>query len=631
LLGQPGGAVQFRAMFVFRRKQAAPGAIEASTWRKRGNEALASARLEEAARCYLQAIALEPSEPLARVNLGYVLIEAGKPSDAITALQQAISLAQSNPDALADAQFLLARAHRSQGQHGEGEALAALHAALRARPAFTEAAQELVPLLIASGKEAEALECAERLARDAGGPLSAMLLAQAQHATGDADAALATLESVLRHDPGHLGALEASGNLMLELGRPEEALGAFERVLAQHGREPDALANASAALLRLGRANASLALAEEALRKDPEHRVSWHNKACALIDLLRLAEARDAALAGLRLSPGDPDLQWNAGVAHLLLGEFMPGWKAHESRWRAKGFAQASGAPAVARPAWTGGETLAGRSILLYAEQGLGDSIHFLRYVPLVARSAASVVLQVQPSLLPLVQGLAPNCRAVGTGDPLPPTDLQCPLLSLPHAFGTTLSSVPATVPYLSADPVLAGAWQERLPANAGRPRVGVTWSGNPSHGNDSNRSIALAAFRDVAVEGCQFVGLQPQVRASDHAALEGWRDLFDAGPRLRSFADTAALLQALDLVIAVDTSVAHMAGALGRPVWILLPFAPDWRWMVERDDSPWYPSARLYRQGADRAWGPVLARVRADLAALANGRELSRSARGLG
>jgi hypothetical protein len=251
----------------------------------------------------------------------------------------------------------------------------------------------------------------------------------------------------------------------------------------------------------------------------------------------------------------------------------------------------------------------------------LGDSIQFLRYVPLVACRAASVVLQVQPSLVSLVQGLAPDCRVVPTGDPLPPTDLQCPLLSLPHAFGTTLSTIPADVPYLFADSVLVRAWQERL-ADAGEgPRVGITWSGNPSHANDRNRSIPLGSFRDIAAAGCRFVAMQPQVRTSDRAELATWKDVFDAGPLLQSFADTAALLQALDLVIAVDTSVAHIAGALGRPVWILLPFSPDWRWMLDRQDSPWYPSARLYRQGADRDWGPVLARVRADLAALARAR----------
>ncbi len=602
-------------MFGFRRKHAAPGAVEASTWRKRGNDALGAGRLDEAAECYRQAIATEPADPLARVNLGYVLVQAGDPGAAVDILQQAIALAQAQPDALADAQFLLAGAQRSLGR--DGEAIAALRAALAARPAFTEAAHDLVPLLVACGEGAEALACAQRLARDAAGPLASMLLAQAQHANGQVDAALATLQSVLQDDPGHAGALESRGNLLLEVGRPAEALAAFEQLLARHGRAPDALANASAALLRLARANEALALAEEGLRGDPGHKASWHNKGCALLDLLRVDEARDASLAALRMHPEDPDLQWNAAVAHLLLGELVPGWKAHESRWHAKGFAQAARAPALAQPRWTGAESLEGRSILLYAEQGLGDSIQFLRYVPLVARRAASVVLQVQASLMPLVQGLAPNCRAVPSGHALPATDLQCPLLSLPHAFGTALATIPDSAPYLSADPALVRAWQERLADDGNGPRVGITWSGNPSHANDRNRSIALASFRDIAVEDCRFVGLQPQVRASDRIELDAWTGMFDAGPLLQSFADTAALLQALDLVIAVDTSVAHLAGALGRPVWILLPYSPDWRWMLDRRDSPWYPSARLYRQGADRDWAPVLARVHADLAAL--------------
>jgi hypothetical protein len=195
----------------------------------------------------------------------------------------------------------------------------------------------------------------------------------------------------------------------------------------------------------------------------------------------------------------------------------------------------------------------------------------------------------------------------------VPATDFQCALLSLPLAFGTTPQTVPDTVPYLRADPALVEHWRRRL-GPAGTPRVGIAWSGNPVHKNDRNRSLPLALFRQLATEPWQFVSLQPEVRASDRAALETWPGLLDLGPELRDFADTAALLQSLDLVISVDTSVAHLAGALGRPVWILLPHNPDWRWLMGRSDTPWYPSARLYRQPATSAWPPVLAQLRRDL-----------------
>lgn len=597
-------------MFGFRRKPA----IDAAAARGRGNEALGQGRLAEAAEHYRLAVEGDASDPLARVNLGYVLLELARPGEAEATLAQAVQRAAGRPNALADANFLLARARLAQGR--TEDAIAPLRAALAARPGFAEAAQDLVPLLVAGGRAQEALAAAQVPAGEPVGIPFAMLQAQALHALGRGDEALQRLATVLAAEPLHPGALESQGNLLLEAGRAQEALDAFERAIAAHGRGPDALANASAALLRLDRPAEALALAEEALRADSHHRASLHNRAHALLELARVEEARAHSLAALEIHPGDPDLAWNSAVAHLLLGDLRPGWRAHEARWAAKGFLRAATAPVPALPRWDG-EDLAGASILLYAEQGMGDSLQFLRYVPLVAQRAREVLLQLPAALLPLAQGLAPNCRTVAAGQPAPAADWQCPLLSLPHAFGTTIEDIPARVPYLRADPAGVAAWRARLPAGEG-PRVGITWSGNPRHGNDRNRSLPLARFRRIAVPGVRFVALQPEVRAADRAELAGWPGLFDAGPELRSFADTAALLEALDLVIAVDTSVVHLAGALGRPTWILLPHVPDWRWLLGRADTPWYPTARLYRQPARGDWDSVLERVREDLRGLA-------------
>lgn len=572
----------FRNLLKTFKGATAATATTAAAARALGNEALGQGRLDEAAGHYVRAMEADAADPLARVNLGYVRLEQGRFAEAEAVLGEAVQRAGAEPQALADASYLLARARLAQGRGAD--AVEPLRAALAARPGFVEATQELVPLLLAQGRVEEALQ-------DVG--------------------------AVLAAHPAHPGALETRGNLLLEAGRPQEALAAFEHLIAAHGRSPDALANASAALLRLDRPAEALALAEEALRFDGRHRVSLHNRVHALLDLARVEEARAHVVAALEIHPGDPDLQWNSGVAHLLLGDLAAGWRAHEARWNIKGFVRAAGTAAAPDvPHWSG-EDLSGASILLYAEQGMGDSLQFLRYVPLVARRAREVVLQLPRVLAPLAQGLAPGCRVLAEGEPVPAVDWQCPLLSLPHAFGTTLADIPAHVPYLQAEPARVAAWRERLPAGAG-PRVGITWSGNPHHGNDRNRSVPLAQFRRIAVEGVRFVALQPQVRDADRAALAAWPDLFDAGPELRSFADTAALMEVLDLVIAVDTSVAHLAGALARPTWILLPHAPDWRWMVGRDDTPWYPSARLYRQPKAGDWDGVLERVRADLRALA-------------
>ena len=603
-------------MFGFWRKAStAPvAAPTAADWRARGNAALGAGKLREAGDCYRQATAADPADAAGWLNLGYVLLEQGQARDAAVALERATSLAATQVDVQADAGYLLGRARLLQGDtRGATEAL---RRGVAARPAFVEALQELVPLLIASGQAAEAVACTQAAAAS-GNPQGLMLLSQSLHAAGRAAEALAPLAAVLAAHPGDAGALACRGNVLLELRRPAEALADFEGALQAHGRAPDALANASAALLALDRPADALELADEALRADPRHRAALHNKACALKDQGRVAEALAQAQQASHLHPGDPDLAWVLAVSHLLQGDLARGWQAHEARWQAKGFLAAAGRPATTQPQWTGEQPLAGRTILLYAEQGLGDTIQFLRYVPLVAQRAGTVLLHIQPAVVPVLGPLPANCRVLQAGEALPGHDLQCPLLSLPHAFRTTLADVPAAVPYLHADPARVEAWRDRLPAGD-KPRVGIVWSGNPGHGNDRHRSIALSTFRAIDPGQVQFVALQPQVRERDQAALAQWSGLFDAGPQLRDFGDTAALLEALDLVVTVDTSVAHIAGALGRPVWILLPHVPDWRWMLERDDSRWYPTARLFRQPAVGDWASVVAQVRSELGRLA-------------
>lgn len=602
-------------MFGFRRKAAVTAGASAAEWRQRGNAALAQGRLHDAADCYRQAAAADPADAEARVNLGYVLLEQGALLEAADMLSQAVELAGERPGLVADAQFLLGRAHRLQGQ--DERAAAGFRAALAARPGFAEALQELVPLLLAAGHAAEAAASAQRAVLAAPHPQVRMLLAQALHAAGRAADALAPLEAVLAGNPDDADALACRGSVLLELGRHEEALASFERVLAVHGRHPDALANASAALLRLERNEEALALAEEALRLQPAHRVSLHNRSCALTNLLRVDEALQGAREATLLHPDDADLQWSLGVAHLLRGELAAGWQAHEARWRAKDFPGALSRVFTVAPQWTGAQPLEGLCILLHAEQGLGDSIHFVRYLPLVAARARQVLLHIQPSLVPLLAQLPANCRLLQAGEAIPPHDLQCPLLSLPHAFRTTLATVPAQVPYLRADTARVPQWQQRL-APIAHPRVGIVWSGNPQHGNDRNRSIPLQSFAAIAQEGIGFVSLQVQVRETDRAAMARWPGLLDAGPLLHDFGDTAALVSVLDLVVTVDTSVAHLAGALGKPAWVLLPYVPDWRWMLGREDSPWYPGMRLFRQPVRGDWNTVLQRVRSELGTLA-------------
>jgi len=254
-----------------------------------------------------------------------------------------------------------------------------------------------------------------------------------------------------------------------------------------------------------------------------------------------------------------------------------------------------------------------GKTILLYHEQGLGDTLQFIRYAQPLSQAGARVVVQVQAPLVPLLRGVTGAERVISSTDQLPSFDLHCPLMSLPLAFGTTLETIPARTPYVSAPAERIAAWKERL-GEATTPRVGIAWSGNPKHGNDRNRSIDLKALLPLLALGIEVVSVQKDVREADRAVLSAQPQIRDFGSELEDFADTAALVTLLDLVVSVDTAPAHLAGALGRPVWVLLPFSPDWRWLLDREDSPWYPTARLFRQTTFGDWNSVTRRLVAEL-----------------
>ena len=294
----------------------------------------------------------------------------------------------------------------------------------------------------------------------------------------------------------------------------------------------------------------------------------------------------------------------------MLRGDFR-GFEDYEWRWKTdqskrwqRNFAQ---------PLWTGADDAVNRTVLLHAEQGFGDTIQFCRYAPLVAQRAARVILEVQEPLCELIGDLPGVAQAVSRGETLPQFDLHCPLLSLPLVMGTELATMPSKVPYLHARPKAVAEWEARLGLR-NRPRVGLAWSGSPAHKNDRSRSIALAAFLPLLGLDVTFVSLQPHVGAADADLLRDRGDIVHFGEQLKNFSDTAALIANLDLVDHGRYGRRHLAGALGKPVWVLLPFVPDWRWLLDRDDSPWYPTARLFRQDESRTWEQGIARIDAAL-----------------
>jgi tetratricopeptide (TPR) repeat protein len=407
---------------------------------------------------------------------------------------------------------------------------------------------------------------------------------------------------------------EAHGNLgiaLQRLGRPDEAIESFRQALALR---PDAAAHFRLGVVLADRNKFDEAIAcyRAALALDPGDAKAHYNLAHALGGLNRIDEALASYRLAFELDPKLAEARWNIALLRLLAGDFANGWRDYEWRWR--GGIQPPHADYGGRPRWTGDAPLAGQRILLHAEQGFGDTIQFVRYANLLAARGATVLLEVQPELKPLLS-LMPDVAGVSArGDKLPAFDCHFPLLSLPLAFATTPEKIPAEVPYLVAPPERVATWRARLAAD-GRRRIGIAWSGSRQRGNDHGRSIPLAALAPVlAASDCRFYAVQTECSDRDAATLAGLWEVVDLRPQLGDFADTAAILANLDLVITIDTAVAHLAGAMARPVWIMLPFAPAWRWLLGRDDSPWYPTARLFRQHRPGDWAGVIDRVRAAL-----------------
>ena len=404
---------------------------------------------------------------------------------------------------------------------------------------------------------------------------------------------------------------ELHRNLGLTLQAQKRYGGAVERFAAAAALAPGAasshfdLANGLRDLLRLEEAEAAY---RRALALDPGHADAHCNLGIALHDLGRLDEAEACFGRALALEPAHANAHVNLGMTRLLKGDFA-GLRDYEWRWRTK---DAPAARDYGAPQWRG-EPLSGATILLHAEQGFGDTIQFVRYARLVAARGGKIVLEVPAPLARLLARLPEAAAVIRAGEPVPPVAFHAPLLSLPLLCGTDLATVPADVPYLSADPALTQPWRERFAARPGR-RVGLAWAGRPSHPRDRERSLAPEALAPLGeVPGLAFVSLQPRAGGMRLPPLA----IDDAAPSFADFADTAAAIMALDLVVTVDTAVAHLAGALGKPVWVLLAAVPDWRWLIGRGDSAWYPAMRLFRQPRRGEWAPAIEAVKAALARL--------------
>jgi tetratricopeptide (TPR) repeat protein len=528
-----------------------------------------------------------------------------------------------------------------QKQKRDDEALLTFGHALTLDPECVEAADKSGLLLLALGRNSEALarfELSDTIRPKQPNTLCHRGLCLT--ALGRRDEAVAVYSRLVEIDPANYEGLNNLGNVLLDLRSYGEAAAHFEKAIALRpdllpafnnlglvlirlrrfddavrelgqaialsSEAPELYNNRGNALKELGRLTEALADYDRAIALKPDYAHAHGNRGNCLDDLARPEEAEESYRRALALNPDHGDSHWNLAVNRLRAGDLGTGWS--ESEWRWKSLSLGLKQRVFEQPLWLGAEPIAGKTLLLHSEQGLGDTIQFCRYIPLLAARGAKVILQVDAPLRELLSGVEGVAQCIARADALPDFDLHCPLMSLPLAFGTTLATIPSKVPYISL-PEDAKDWRSWLGAKT-KPRIGLVWSGNPNHLNDHNRSVPLETLLPLFDVGAEFVSLQKGARERDRALLAERPDIRDAESELASFADTASLMRSLDLVISVDTSVAHLAGALGKPLLVLLPYVADWRWLTACEDSPWYPTARLFRQSAARQWDEVIANV---------------------
>lgn len=606
-------------------------------------------RPEEAIERFRQALELKPGDAEIASNLGLALLHIQQPAEAETHfrvvlrsrprdfkarrnLEQALR-AQGKLDELValQRQFSAEEPASAEGKSELGrvlfeqrkldEAEAAFQEALEIHPALPEAHNNLGLARVALGRPAEAVSCyreAIRLRPDFAQAHNNLGIALRQ--SGKLDEAVAACREAVRISPHMAEAHNNLGTALDELGRTDEAIGCLEQALRIKPDFAKAHNNLGIAFWHKADYAQAEAHCRRAIELSPDLSEAYNNLGNVLRDRGDFNAALDCYEQSLKLTPEGVDAHWNRSLVWLIAGNFAQGWPEYEWRWKLKTFSTR----ATNRPLWDG-SPLEGRTILLDAEQGLGDTLQFIRYAPLVQQRGGRVIAVCQKPLMQILSSCPGIDRLVAQDEPTPDFDVYAPLLSLPKLFGTTLETIPANIPYLQPDRYLVERWAREL-ASFEAFKVGIAWKGSAKNRMDQQRSIPLAAFGPLArVPGVQLISLQ-KGEGSEQLKDSGRRfDVLDLSSRLDetsgAFMDTAAVMKHLDLVVTCDSSLAHLAGALGAPTWIALALSPDWRWLLERDDTPWYPTVRLFRKTSIGDWSEVFGRMAAALEAAALGR----------
>jgi len=533
-----------------------------------------SGRVAEAAAIYRQLVRGAPPNAQVLFFLGAAEMQLGNHNEAVRALRRSHELAPDQPRTLCNLGLALINLKRNE------EAVTSFDRALALDPRYA----------LAHNNRGAALLELERY-----------------------EEALASFESAVAVEPGYAEAHNNRGTALRLLARNEEALASFSRAAAIAPGYAVAHHNRGTALLDLCRWDEALASFDRALALDRSNARAHCGRATALYSLKRLDEARNDNERALTIDPALPEARWNKARLALIAGDFATGLEFYESRWQTPGFSDDR--RDYPRPLWDGSQPIAGKTLFVHDEQGFGDAIQCCRYLPLAREAGAEVILEARQRLLPLLASLKGGIRLMAKGAPPPAFDLYCPIMSLPRAFHTAFETIPAQIPYLFAEAAKREVLRARLGAKT-VPRIGVAWSGSPKPNVDRLRRLPLQLLAPLASGPFEFHSLQKENRPDEVGQLERLPQLQRHEDEQNDFSDAAALIDCMDLVVTVDTVVAHIAGAMGKPVWILLPFMPDWRWRAEGSDSPWYPTATLFRQKTMGDWSAVIAEVSARLRA---------------
>ncbi len=557
---------------------------------------------------YRKVLAQRPDHPDALHLLGVIIGDAGQTDAGIELIRRAIAI---NPG-VADYHSNLGNALARSGKFDE--AIVAHRCAMRLRPDYAEIHYNLANALDKNGQTSESIaEYRQAIRLKPELAAAHNNLGHALYVSGQVDEAIPACREAIRLDPNYAVAHFNIGLFLYSKRQFDESIAALRESLRLKPDFAEAYYNLGNALHELGQFDEAIAAYHQALRFQPVYPEAYNNIGIVLRDKGQLDEANAAYLQSLRMRNDNPPVHWNLALNYLLQGNFNQGWE--EQEWRLQCKSSTSPPHNFNQPMWDGRD-LNGQTILLHAEQGFGDTIQFVRYAPMVADRGGRVFLQCQPELARLLKFNPQLGQIISADDPIPEFEFHCLLLSLPRAFNTDIHSIPAATSYLRVDPALAEAWKERLASAPCGFRVGMVWAGRPTHKRDRHRSFALSQFLPLsAVNNVSFFSLQKGPASKQINDLPQSMKLVDFTSDLHDFAETAALISNLDLVIGADTAVAHLAAAMGKPVWLLLPAVPDWRWLMNREDSPWYPTMRLFRQKSPGDWAEVISRVKESLA----------------